>query len=95
MRKIAVLVLVGFAAAVISSCVVSAPRVGPPPLKSEAISTKPGPNSVWIGGYWKWKGHKYVWAPGHWVKPKAGKSWVPGHWQKRGPHWVWKKGPWR
>jgi hypothetical protein len=95
MKKIAFFVLIGFMAAIIASCVISAPRVGPPPPRSEVMPAKPGPNHVWIGGYWKWSGNKYVWAPGHWTKAKLGKSWVPGHWEKRGPHWVWKKGHWR
>lgn len=95
MKKTASLVLVGFLATIIAGCVVSSPRVAPPPPRSEAISAKPGPNFVWIGGHWKWNGQRYVWTPGHWVKAKPGKSWVPGHWEKRGPHWVWKKGHWR
>jgi hypothetical protein len=95
MRKTALLVLLGFVSVVVSGCVVSHPRMAPPPAKVEVIAGKPGPNYVWIAGHWKWSGNAYVWAAGHWVKAKAGKVWVPGHWDRRGAHWVWRPGHWR
>ncbi len=95
MKKTALLILLGFVSVVVAGCVVSNPRVAPPPAKVEVVSAKPGPNHVWIAGYWKWSRNAYVWVPGHWVKAKPGKTWVPGHWDKRGPHWVWIPGHWK
>lgn len=95
MRKTALLVLLGFVLIVAAGCIVSSPRIAPPPGKVEVIPARPGPNHVWIAGHWKWSGNAYVWAPGHWAKAKPGKVWVPGHWERRGAHWVWKPGHWK
>jgi len=95
MKKVALLVLIGFLAGVAAGCVIQRPRVGPPPLRTEVMTARPGPHSAWIGGYWRWNGYSYVWAPGHWAKVKPGKTWVPGHWEQRGRRWHWTKGHWR
>ncbi len=95
MKKAAFLVLIGFLLAIADGCVVSPPRIAPPPLRVEVLSARPGPHFVWIGGCWRWNGNTYIWAPGHWVNARPGKAWVPGHWERRGPHWVWKNGHWR
>jgi len=95
MKKAAYVVILGLIAVIVSGCVVAHPRVAPPQLRAEVVSAKPGPNFVWVAGYWKWSGGAYVWAPGHWVKAKPGKAWVAGHWERRGNHWVWRSGHWR
>jgi len=95
MKKYAWIVLIGFVLIIISSCVIAKPTYAPPPLRKDIRPHKPGPNSVWILGHWKWSGGKYFWIPGYWTKPRPGKIWVPGHWKKVGPHWVWKPGHWR
>lgn len=67
----------------------------PPAVKVIKVGPKPYKNTVWISGYWKWNGNKYVWSKGHWVKPKKGKVWVKGHWEKKPRGWIYIKGHWK
>jgi hypothetical protein len=94
-KKMALFVLMGFVFVLLAGCVVSHPRIAPPPLKKEVRSVKPDPNHVWISGHWKWSAGRYVWIPGHWTKAKPGKVWVKGHWKKKGPRYVWVPGHWK
>jgi len=95
MKKITLTVLTLFIFVLLAGCVVARPAVGPPPLKKEVRSVRPGSNYVWISGHWKWSGSRYIWATGHWAKARKGQAWVPGHWVRRGNHWVYVKGHWR
>jgi hypothetical protein len=36
----------------------------PPPLQQETIPSSPGPDMVWIPGYWSWSNGQYNWVPG-------------------------------
>ncbi len=68
----------------------------PPAYRVEVVSVAPGPEFVWIGGYWTWGGAEYGWVPGHWARrPYPRAAWVPGRW--RGAHrgWYWSPGHWR
>jgi hypothetical protein len=69
----------------------------PAPLIEQAVPA-PGPNFVWVGGHWAWRGHwrRWVWVRGHWILPPSGASaWVPGHWAQAPSGWVWVEGQWR
>jgi len=61
---------------------------------------KPGPNYVWVDGYFVWSAgtQGYVWNAGHWKVKKRGFKWVPGHyvWTTIGPIKikVWVDGKW-
>ena len=71
-------------------------RVAPPPLAVEVRGVAPGPEFVWIEGYHRWDGDRYVWVPGHWDRrPRAGADWVPGHWAHDRQGWYWVEGHWR
>ncbi len=49
----------------------------PPPLIKERRTIQPGPEYVWVDGYWVWTGTKYVWVAGHWEKPPSSSTvWV-------------------
>jgi hypothetical protein len=96
MKRIAWFLLASLFFVVISGCiVVRRPTIAPPPLRTEVVIAKPGPDFVWISGYWGWKGGRYLWITGRWVKARPGRVWVIGHWERRGLHWVWVKGRWR
>lgn len=41
-------------------------RPPPPPPRYERHRPRVG--HAWVGGHWRWQGHRYVWIPGHWVK---------------------------
>ena len=68
----------------------------PPAPRVEIRRATPGPDHVWVAGYWKWSGRNHVWVNGTWVKkPHRGAAWVPGHWQKLRGGWKWIPGHWR
>jgi len=54
-------------------------RIGPPPSPRvvRVMPASPGPDFVWIGGYWYPNGHHYKWHEGYWTRPPYG-----------GAHWV-------
>lgn len=71
-------------------------RIGPPPPVVEVRPAMPGPGYVWIGGYHRWDGARYVWTPGRWaVPPHRGGAWVAGHWTHRHDGYIWVEGHWR
>lgn len=70
-------------------------RIGsPPPLRIERSNIRrPGPEYVWIDGYWYPDHNKYKWHKGYWTRPPfAGARWAParherdmfyeGYWQR-------------
>jgi hypothetical protein len=72
-------------------------HAGPPPA---VIVERPGPalhaGWVWIPGYYRWNGMRYVWVPGRWVNPpRRGAVWVPARWVPRGGGYVYVAGYWR
>ena len=71
-------------------------RVAPPSIVVEHPGPSPGPNYIWVGGYHRWNGSRYIWVPGHYVvPPRRGAVWVSGHWVQRGGGWVYVEGYWR
>jgi hypothetical protein len=73
-----------------------------PPLRHEVVVVRPGPNYVWVPGYWNWAGRQYVWVAGSWVlPPRPGAIWVGprvvyryhhpyyygGYWRYHGRRW--------
>ena len=53
----------------------------PPPRVVHVRPRAPGPDFVWIDGYWYPVGHHYRWHEGYWTRPPyAGAYWVaPRH----------------
>ena len=94
MRKTAWALLAALSLLAVSGLAGDQPRVGPPPLRTEAPTLQPGPDHVWIPGYWKWAGINYEWVDGRWVKAKKGHIWAPGKWEQVGSRWAWKPGKW-
>lgn len=68
----------------------------PPPPRVEVIAARPGPEFVWVAGYWSWD-DDYVWVPGHWERPpRRDLHWVSGRWRRGSHHrWYWEPGHWR
>lgn len=68
----------------------------PPAYRAEVIGVAPGPDFVWIGGYWAWGGADYNWVPGRWIaRPYSRAVWVPGRWRSHRHNWYWAEGHWR
>ena len=53
----------------------------PPPRVVRVIPPTPGPEFIWVEGYWYPVGHHYKWHPGYWSRPPyAGARWIgPRH----------------
>ena len=54
-------------------------RIGPPPAPRVVHVTpaRPGPDYVWVAGYWYPSGNRYAWHDGYWTRePYAGARWV-------------------
>ena len=68
----------------------------PPPPPQEVVPVSPGPDYVWIGGYNRWDGHRYVWTRGRYDRrPHANARWNAPHWEARGRGHVFVEGHWQ
>jgi hypothetical protein len=58
-------------------------RIGtpPPPRIVRVLPPSPGPDFIWVWGYWYPVGNHYKWHDGYWTRPPyAGAHWVgPRH----------------
>ncbi|HLH37002.1 MAG TPA: hypothetical protein VKX41_20180 [Alloacidobacterium sp.] len=96
MKKAALVGILVCALASIPSFAQVVVRVAPPPVVVERPGPPPRPGYVWVGGYHRWDGYRYVWVPGHYVLPPRPRAvWVPGHWVERRGGWVFVEGHWR
>lgn len=67
----------------------------PPAPVVERVYVSPGPEFVWVGGYWGWGGGSWAWTSGRWCRPPYGHSvWVAPHCINRGGTSVWISGYW-
>ena len=71
----------------------------PPPPRAEVIvqSSRPGPDYVWVAGYWDGTPGHYSWVGGHWDRPPHGHArWIAPRWEKdHDGHYHQIKGEWR
>jgi hypothetical protein len=69
----------------------------PPPRAEVVVGVAPGPDYVWVGGFWDGSPGHYVWVRGHWDHPPHGHgAWVAPHWDRdRDGHYHQVKGEWR
>jgi len=52
----------------------------PPPRVIAVVPTRPGPDFIWVEGYWYPVGHHYKWHPGYWTRPPyEGARWIAPH----------------
>ena len=69
---------------------------GPPPNPvREERPPAPGPQSVWVSGYWHWTGMQYAWIPGHWDAPPAGATWNAPVYSARDGKYFYETGGWK
>jgi hypothetical protein len=57
-------------------------RIGPPPPPRvvRVQPPAPGPEFIWVDGYWYAVGSRYKWHPGYWTRPAyPGARWVAPH----------------
>jgi hypothetical protein len=68
----------------------------PPPPIVEQVIVSPGPDYVWISGYWAWHHHHWEWVRGRWdLPPRRGAIWISGRWEQHGGRVIWIDGYWR
>jgi len=69
----------------------------PPPPRTEVIvGTAPGPDYLWVGGYWGRYRHNWYWVNGRWTpRPHSNAVWVDGHWDHGARGYQWRSGHWR
>lgn len=86
-----------------SACVVNEPESPPrgvvvsgppPPPVQEERPPAPGPQSVWVAGYWHWTGMQYAWIPGHWDAAPPGASWTGPQYSQRDGKYFYESGKW-
>jgi YXWGXW repeat-containing protein len=64
----------------------------PPPPRAYRVPARPGPEFVWVEGYWYPQGRHYRWHDGYWTRPPfegaywvdpyyAGGRYVAGYWE--------------
>ena len=71
-------------------------HIGPPVAVVEHPGPPPGRDFVWVSGYHRWDGNRYVWVPGRYERPPHGHHvWVAHHWEHRHDGWVLVEGHWR
>jgi hypothetical protein len=76
--------------------VVESPPPPPPPEAEPPPPPSPGVEFVWVGGYHRWDGRRYVWERGRYERrPHAAARWEAAHWEARGRGHVWVTGRWR
>ena len=56
-------------------------QTAPPPPVVEVEPVPPGPDYVWIGGFWDWNvpQNRYVWTRGHYEHSRPNAVWVAPH----------------
>jgi hypothetical protein len=68
----------------------------PPPAPPEVVPAPPSAEVVWVPGYHRWYGGRYVWVTGRYERrPHPAARWEPAHWEVRGRGRVWIEGGWR
>ncbi|HVT92341.1 MAG TPA: hypothetical protein VHD76_05820 [Bryobacteraceae bacterium] len=65
----------------------------PPPRVVAYVPPAPGPNYIWVAGYWYPNGPRYAWRPGYWaVRPYPRARWVaPRYYRGRYYHGHWRR----
>jgi hypothetical protein len=53
-------------------------RIGPPPPRVvRIVPERPGPDYIWVEGYWYPVGNRYRWHDGYWTRsPYEGARWI-------------------
>jgi hypothetical protein len=69
----------------------------PPPRHEIIVGVSPGPDYVWVGGYWDGAPGHYNWVGGRWDhSPHGHGQWMAPHWDRdRDGHYHQTRGEWR
>lgn len=68
----------------------------PPAPIVEVRPVRPGPDFVWVSGFYRWNDGRYVWNAGRWDHPpRRGARWEPARWVHEQRGWRLVDGRWR
>src|SRR5215831_5818005 len=78
-----------------SSSVFVSVAFAPPAIPVYSQPICPGPNYIWVPGYWAYGPDGYYWVPGYWtIAPFVGALWTPGYWGFANGVYIWHAGYW-
>ena len=67
----------------------------PPPLRYERRIERPGPDYVWVRGFWDWDGDRWEWVQGRWDRPAvADVYWIPARYIRTSRGTIYEPGHW-
>ncbi|HJK93488.1 MAG TPA: hypothetical protein RMH85_06625 [Polyangiaceae bacterium LLY-WYZ-15_(1-7)] len=66
----------------------------PPPPRVTVQGPAPFPDAVYVQGYWRWNGERYVWQEGEWRRAREGHRFEQPHWEREDEGWVFVEGHW-
>ncbi|NNE18156.1 MAG: hypothetical protein HKN10_06740 [Myxococcales bacterium] len=52
----------------------------PPPRRVVVRPERPCVGAIWVEGYWRYTGVRFVWVRAHWIAPRDGYRFVPPRW---------------
>ena len=67
----------------------------PPPRRIVLRPEPPFVGAIWVEGYWRHTGVRFVWVRGHWIPPRYGYRFVPPRWDARRGHYYHTPGHFR
>lgn len=69
-----------------------------PPSPPPRIVVRPQPpcvGAIWVAGYWRYTGARFVWVRGHWIPPRHGYHFVQPRWHVHAGHHYYTPGYFR
>jgi hypothetical protein len=67
----------------------------PPALRHEHRPPSPGPDYVWVGGFWDNDGGHWNWVQGHWDRPAdTGVYWIAPRYVRSEGAYIYEPGHW-
>jgi len=67
----------------------------PPAVRHEVRAARPGPDYVWVAGYWADDGGHWAWIPGRWERTvEPGAYWIPARYIHTSHGTIYEPGHW-
>jgi len=67
----------------------------PPAPRREVRVERPGPDYVWVAGYYADDGGRWAWIPGRWERPVAPQAyWIPARYTRTARGTIYEPGHW-
>ena len=67
----------------------------PPAPRYERRVERPGPDHVWVKGFWNWDGGRWRWVNGRWDRPAVADGyWIPARYIRTTRGYIYEPGHW-